>query len=163
MFSVGTSMGVRFLLWTKVRPDGPDFRMDLCLYDVPRHKAIRTLSGGDPEEFESLLGAEDRFLDVLGQGAPMADARPAASGSALRTFSKAAAITAAAVAGTALGFLAYRSKRNADAEYRRFQGAQSEGDAMAARRNVVRRDTDARHFGIMGGLSLALGAAVWAF
>ncbi|HKP95308.1 MAG TPA: hypothetical protein VJ385_06080 [Fibrobacteria bacterium] len=163
MLSLGTKMGVRYLLWTKVRPDGPEFRMDMTLYDVAGRKALRHWPARETADFGSLLDLEDRFMTVLGNGAPTADPRPAAPHSGLKTAGKIASITVTAAAAAALGFLAYRSKRNADAEYERFQDAQSQREAQEARTSVIRQDKQARHYGVLGGLSLALGVAVWAF
>ncbi|MDB5047450.1 MAG: hypothetical protein JWO30_521 [Fibrobacteres bacterium] len=163
MLSLGTKMGVRYLLWTKIVPDGPEFKMDVALYDVAGRKTLRHWPSRETGDFEALLGVEDRFLTVLGNGAPMADPRPAAPRSAFKTFGKVTTVTLAAVAAGALGYLAYEYKQNADSEYRRFRGAQSQSEAAAARENVMRRDTQARHYGLLGGFSLALGVAVWAF
>jgi hypothetical protein len=163
MLSLGSAMDVRYLLWTKVNHDGPGFAVDLALYDVSGRKTLRYWPAGDTADFKSALRTEDRFLSVLGAHAPKpAPAAPVASGN-LRTVGKVVAIATAAAVGISFGILAYQKKQSADSDYQRFQEAQSEQEASQAQKNVEAQDSDARAYGIAGGLSLALGAAVWAF
>jgi hypothetical protein len=163
MLSLGSAMDVRYLLWTKVNHDGPGYAMDLALYDVAGRRTMRYWPAADTADFRSALRAEDRFLSVLGAEAPQpVPASPVASGN-LKTVGKAVAIAMAAAVGVSFGVLAYQKKQSADSDYRRFQGAQSEQEAAQTREKVEDQDTEARAYGIAGGLSLALGAAVWAF
>jgi hypothetical protein len=163
MLSLGSAMDVRYLLWTKVDHEGPGYAMDLALYDVSARKTLRYWPAADTADFRSALRTEDRFLSVLGAHAqPSAPAAPVASGN-LKTVGKVVAIATAAAVGISFAILAYQKKQSADSDYERFQGAQSEQEATEAQKNVEAQDSDARAYGIAGGLSLALGAAVWAF
>ncbi|MDB5106577.1 MAG: hypothetical protein JWP91_4266 [Fibrobacteres bacterium] len=163
ILSVGNKMGVRYLLWSKVETEGRDYKMDLSLYDVPARKLVRHWPARQSSDFNSLLGLEDRFMTALGNGAPISQSPKGSGKSGLAIFGKVASITLATAAGAALGFLAYQNKQQADVEYSRFKQARTEQEAAAAKRNVMEQDSQARRFGALGGLSLAVGAAVWAF
>jgi hypothetical protein len=162
MLSIGRKMGVRYLLWTKVETLGREYKLDMSLYDVAGQKLLRHWPARETADFGSLLSLEDRFLTVLGDNAPLS-AAGTKSPSKLRLFGKVTSISLAAAAGGALGYMAYQSKTDADLEYQRFRGARSEQEASQARLRVLEQDTQTRRYGLLGGLSLALGVAVWAF
>lgn len=163
MYELGGKMGVRYLLWTKVEYEGRDYKMDLALYDVAGRKLLRHWPAKESADFNSLLGIEDRFMTVLGNDAPMAQLPDAPRRSGVRTFGKFASIGLAVAAGATLGYFAYQDKQEADREYVRYRNASTRQEAEQAKRNVEEQDTRARQFGVLGGVSLALGAAVWAF
>jgi hypothetical protein len=163
MYDLGGKMGVRYLLWTKVENEGTDYKMDLALYDVAGRKLLRHWPAKQSSDFNSLLGIEDRFMTVLGNDAPVAQTPDAPHRSGARTFGKIASIGLAVAAGATLGYLAYQDKQDADREYVRYKNASTKQEAEQAKRNVEEQDTRARQFGVLGGVSLALGAAVWAF
>ena len=103
-------------------------------------------------------------MTALGNEAPAADMRlPAPGHSKFRTFGKAASITLALAAGTTLGYLAFRDKQGADRDYDRYQRARTPEEAAVAKQSVQQHDERARQYGLLGGLSVALGAAVWVF
>lgn len=163
MYDLGGKMGVRYLLWTKVENEGRDYKMDLALYDVAGRKLLRHWPAKESSDFNSLLGLEDRFMTVLGNDAPIAQAPDAPRRSGARAFGKFASIGLAVAAGATLGYFAYQDKQEADREYTRYRNASTRQEAQQAKQNVEAQDTRAKQFGVLGGISLALGAAVWAF
>ena len=163
MYDLGGKMGVRYLLWTKVETEGRDYKMDLALYDVAGRKLLRHWPAKESSDFNSLLGLEDRFMTVLGNEAPIAQAPDAPRRSGARIFGKFASIGLAVAAGATLGYFAYQDKQEADREYARYKNASTRQEAQQAKQNVEAQDTRAKQFGVLGGISLALGAAVWAF
>lgn len=163
MVSMGTRVGVRYLLWTKVRNEGSGYSMDLSLYDVPGRKLIRHWPSKKPADFRSLLGIEDRFLTALGNEFPLASGPPKPMPSRVKILGKGATIGLSVLGGAALGYMAWQSKLRADAAYKDFGRAQSEQEAIRARRETAASDTRARRFGILGGVSFALGVAIWSF
>lgn len=162
MYDLGGKMGVRYLLWTKVENEGRDYKMDLALYDVAGRKLVRHWPAKESPDFNSLLGIEDRFMTVLGNDAPIAQAPDAPRRSGARTFGKFASFALTA-AGATLGYLAYQDKQDADREYQRYKSTSNPDVAKEAKKNVQERDTRSRQFGVLGGVSLALGAAIWVF
>ena len=161
MLALGSAMGVRYLLRSQVRTEGREYGMNLTLYDVAGRKPIREWPSKGTSDYASLLGLEDRFMTALGDEGP-APRAPAAR-HPWRSFGKGATVGLAAVGGAAMGWLAWQAKTDADQEYARFKSARTSGEAAEARSRVLAKDTDARRYGIMGGVTLALGAAVWTF
>lgn len=163
MYELGGKMGIRYLLWTKVENAGRDYKMELALYDVAGRKLLRHWPARQSPDFNSLLGIEDRFMTVLGNESPVAQAPEAPLRSGARTFGKIASIGLAVAAGATLGYLAYQDKQDADREYARLKTASTKEEAEQARMNVEEQEARALQFGVLGGISLALGAAVWVF
>jgi hypothetical protein len=135
--------------------------MDLSLFDVSRGKLIRHWPARSTADYPGLLGMEDRFMGALAEEGPVPVAEQ--QHHPWRTFGKGTSILLSAAGGAALGWLAWQAKTEADQEYDRFKSAQTRDEAAAARGRVVERDTDARKFALLGGLSLAIGVAIWSF
>lgn len=165
MLSLGTKMGVHYLLWTQVDSDEGKYKLEVSLYDVPGKKLVRHWPTRESRDFENLLGIEDRFLTVLGTDLAQAQApfplpKPHQH---WKTFGKIASVGLALATGGALGYLAFRSKQAADNDFQSYQSARTEQEASTARLRVSMEDSRARNYGVVGGVSLALGMAVWAF
>lgn len=161
MLALGSAMGVRYLLRSQVRTEGREYGMNLTLYDVAGSKPLREWPSKGTSDYASLLGLEDRFMTALGDEGPAP--RATASRHPWRSFAKGASIGLSALGGAALGWMAWQAKTDADAEYGRFKSARTSGEAADARTRVLEKDTEARKYGIMGGVTLALGAAIWTF
>ena len=161
MLALGKGMGVRYLLRTQVRAEGREFAMDMALYDVAQQRQLRHWPARATADYPALLGMEDRFMTALGDEGPV----PQAPGRRhpWLAFGKGASIGMAAVGGAALGWLAWQSKAEADAQYDRFKSAQTREQASDARGRVVANDTQARKYALLGGLSLAVGVGIWSF
>jgi TolB-like protein len=164
MFTLGTKMGVRYLLWTNVKEGAGRYRMEVSLYDVAARKLLRHWPSRETRDFGDLLGLEDHFLTALAgdQSQPPPASAPHRV-SHWKTIGKYASVALAIGAGGGMGYYAYQSKRNADADYRAYRNAQSAQNAADARQRVLQEDVQARHYGMLGGISLALGVAVWVF
>ncbi len=165
MLSLGAKMGVRYLLWTQVDSDDGQYKLEMSLYDVAGKKLIRHWPTRQTRDFENLLPIEDRFLTVLGNDMTRANApaRPSQSHPHWRAFGKFASVGLALATGGALGYLAFRSKQAADADFQAYRSAPTQQEASQARLRVNQEDSQARNYGLVGGVSLALGMAVWAF
>ncbi len=163
MLAIGTKMGVRYLLWSRVKNQGREYKTELTLYDVAGRKLVRHWPSKKSSDFASLLSMEDRFLTALGDQAPSSQVPGPPRRSKVKLFGKIASISLATAASAAMGYMAYQYKQDADKEYRRFQVARSEQEASLARQSVLKHDTQAKQYGALGGLSLALGVAVWVF
>lgn len=161
MLSLGSAMGVRYLLRSQVRTEGREYEMNLTLYDVAGRKPLREWPSKGTSDYASLLGLEDRFMTALGDEGPTPRAAPRRS--PWRAFGKGATVGLATIGGAALGYMAWQAKLDADSEYDRFKAARTADEAKAARARVMASDTEARKFGILGGLTLAVGVAVWSF
>jgi hypothetical protein len=168
MLALGKQMGVRYLLRSEMRTEGRDYAMDLSLYDVAAGRKIRDWPSRGTSDYESLLNLEDRFMTALGEGerGPGADGfapRPTANRHLARTFFKGSTISLAALGAGVLGYMAWQSHTQADQAYADFKSTTDPGKVSQARSRVIDKDTDTRKFGILSGLSLALGVAVWTF
>lgn len=164
MLALGKQMGVRYLLRSEVRTEGREYAMDLSLYDVAAGKKVRSWPSRGTTDYASLLNLEDRFMTALGEGnGGDTFGRPAPSGHPWRTFFKGSSIGLAAIGAGALGYMAWRAHTQADQAYDDFKAARTSGEASQARSRVIHKDTETRRFGLLGGLSLALGVVVWSF
>lgn len=170
MLSLGKQMGVRYLLRSEMRTEGRDYAMDLSLYDVSAGRKIRDWPSRETTDYESLLNLEDRFMTALGEGdagrGPGGDGfspRPAGNRHLARHLFKGSTISLAAVGAGVLGYMAWQSHSQADQAYADFKSANDRTAVNRARSRVIEKDTDTRKFGILAGLSLAFGVAVWTF
>lgn len=163
MLALGKQMGVRYLLRSEMRTEGRQYSMDLALYDVNAGRKIRDWPARGTTDYESLLSLEDRFMTALGEGEDLP--APAAPGNRhpVRAFFKGSSIGLAALGAGLLGYMAWQSHTQADQAYADFKAADNRTEVDRARSRVVRKDTDTRKFGILSGLSLAVGVAVWSF
>ena len=161
MLALGKSMGVRYLLRTEAKNEGREYSMDLSLYDVAAGKMIRHWPARATGDYPALLGMEDRFMTALGEEGPVPQAAKAHH--PWRSLGKGASISLAAIGGAALGWMPWQSKEQADQEYARFKSSQTRDQAADARGRVVADDTQARKYCLLGGLSLAVGVAIWTF
>jgi hypothetical protein len=161
MLALGKQMGVRYLLRSEMRNEGRAYAMDLSLYDVAAGRKIRDWPVRGTTDYESLLNLEDRFMTALGEEGPAP--RLVGNRHPVRTFFKGSSIGLAALGAGVLGYMAWQSHAQADEAYADFRAANNRTDVDRARSRVVEKDTDTRKFGILSGLSLAFGVAVWAF
>lgn len=163
MLDLGKRIGVRYLLRSEVRTSGREYALDLSLFDVAAGRKIRAWPTRGTSDFSELLGLEDRFMTALGEGGEEWPARRPATRHPWRNFFKGTSIGLAVAGAGALGYMAWKSHEQADRAYDDFLAARTRDDADQARERVVEQDAEARNFGILGGLTLALGVAVWAF
>jgi hypothetical protein len=59
--------------------------------------------------------------------------------------------------------MAWQAHTDADQAYDAFKSARTRPEADQARSRVIAKDTETRKFGLLGGLTLALGVAIWSF
>jgi hypothetical protein len=168
MLALGKQIGVRYLLRSEMSTEGREYAMDLSLYDVAAGKKIRDWPSRGTTDYESLLNLEDRFMTALGEGerSPGADGfapRPPGNRHLARTFFKGSTISLATLGAGVLGYMAWKSHTQADQAYADFKTASDHNSVNQARSRVIEKDTDTRKFGILAGLSLAFGVAVWTF
>jgi hypothetical protein len=162
ILDIGRKMDVRYVLTSRLTQSRGRYRLQLSLHDLAGDKAVRKWPSREVPDFHKLLKIEDRFFSTLGD--PDLPAGPAIPRpSPVRVAGKYASVAVAMASGVGLGWLAYSSKRAADGEYRRFQNIQNETDAAAARRRVQEEDVQAKRYGMLSGVCLLLGAAVWTF
>jgi hypothetical protein len=163
MLALGKQMSVRYLLRSEVRNEGGQYAMDLSLYDVAAGRKIRAWPSRETTDYASLLNLEDRFMTALGEEGPTA-ARPLPSNRhPWRSFFKGSTVGLAVLGAGALGYMAWQSHVQADQAYNEFKAAKVRSDADQARARVVAKDAETRKFGLIGGLTLALGVVVWSF
>jgi len=163
MLALGKQMGVRYLLRSEVRNEGGQYAMDLSLYDVSAGRQIRAWPSRETTDYASLLNLEDRFMTALGEEGPVA-ARPLPpERHPVRTFFKGSTIGLAVLSATAFGYMAWQAHAQADQAYNDFKAAKVRSEADPARARVIEKDSETRKFGLLGGLSLALGVVVWSF
>jgi hypothetical protein len=171
MLALGKQMGVRYLLRSELRTEGREYSMDLSLYDVAEGRKIRAWPARGTTDYESLLNLEDRFMTALGErseggrnaGAEGFAPRPVGNRHPVRTFFKGSSVGLAALGAGVLGYMAWQSHSQADQAYSEFKTANDHQEVERTRSRVIRKDSDTRKFGILSGLSLAIGVAVWTF
>jgi hypothetical protein len=167
MLALGKQIGVRYLLRSEMSTEGREYAMDLSLYDVSAGRKIRDWPSRGTTDYESLLNLEDRFMTALGEGEPGPGAgfpsAPPSNRHLARNFFKGSTISLAAMGAGVLGYMAWKSHAQADQAYADFKAANDHGQVDRARSRVIQKDTDTRKFGILAGLSLAFGVAVWTF
>ena len=162
VLAIGRSLDVRYVLCSRLTKSQGRFRLQLLLHDLSGDKSVRKWPSKEVSDFVTLLRIEDRFFSTLGD--PDLPAGPAIPRpSAMRVFGKYATVAFALASGAGLGYLAYNSKQSGDTEYRRFQSAQAERDASAARNRVREEDVQAKRYGLLSGAFLLVGVAVWTF
>jgi len=162
MLALGKQMGVRFLLRSEVRNEGGHYAMDLSLYDVSAGRKIRAWPSRETTDYASLLNLEDRFMTALGEEGPVARPLPP-SRHPVRSFFKGSTVGLAILGAGAFGYMAWQSHAQADQAYNDFKAAHVRSDADQARARVIQKDSETRKFGLLGGLTLALGVVVWSF
>jgi len=163
MLALGKQMGVRYLLRSEVRNEGGQYAMDLSLYDVSAGRKIRAWPSRETTDYASLLNLEDRFMTALGEDGPVA-ARPLPpERHPWRSFFKGSSVGLAILGAGAFGYMAWQSHAQADQAYNDFKAAKVRSEADPARSRVIEKDSETRKFGLLGGLSLALGVVVWSF
>jgi hypothetical protein len=162
ILDIGARLDVRYVMSTRLTRSGDAYRLRLSLHDLSGGKAVRKWPSRDVDDFQTLLRVEDRFFSALGD--PDLPAGPAIPRpSPVRVAGKYASVALALATGAGLGYLAYEAKRGADGEYRRFQSARSQEEAAAARQRTLEEDVQAKRYGLLSGVCLLLGAAVWTF
>lgn len=162
ILEIGRKMDVRYVLTSRLTGSRGRYRLQLSLHDLSGGKDVRRWPTKDATDFAKLLRIEDRFFSTLGD--PDLPAGPAIPRpSPIRTVGKYASVAMALATGAGLGYLAYDSKRGADGQYRRFQSARSQEEASAARQRVLEEDVQAKRYGMLSGVCLLLGMAVWTF
>lgn len=159
MLALGRRMGMHYLLRSSLRPEVGKYALDLSLWDVASGKAIRSRPSPGAAEFPSLLEDEDRFMTALDGAAPPSRARSRHR----KPYLKAATLALAAAGSGALGYLAWESHSRAERAYADFRASRTRAQADAARRRVLAEDSQVRRLGLLGGLTLGLGAAIWTF
>lgn len=162
MLDLGKRMGVRYLLRSEVRNEGGAYAMDLSLYDVAGGRKIRAWPSRETTDYASLLNLEDRFMTALGEDGPIDRPLPPTR-HPWRKFFKGSSVGLAVVGAGAFGYMAWQSHAEADQAYNDFKAARVRSDADQARSRVIEKDTETRRFGLLGGLTLALGAVIWSF
>jgi hypothetical protein len=162
MLALGKQMGVRYLLRSAVRTEGREYAMDLSLYDVSAGRKIRAWPSRETTDYASLLNLEDRFMTALGEEGPVPRPIPSAR-HPWKAFFKGTSVGAAAIGAGVLGYMAWQAHTDADQAYDAFKAARTRSEADQARSRVIAKDTETRKFGLLGGLTLALGVAVWSF
>lgn len=162
ILEIGRRMDVRYVLLSRLTEARGSYRLNLVLHDLEKDKPVRKWPSRDVDDFAKLLRLEDRFFTTLGD--PDLAAGPAIpTPSPARVAGKYASVAVAMATGVGLGWLAWNSKQGADGEYQRFQSAQSEAEAAAARRRVMEEDTQTRRYAMLSGICILLGVAVWSF
>lgn len=162
LLEIGRKMDVRYVLWSRLTQSRGRYRLELSLHDLSGNKIVRKWPSKELPGFAKLLRVEDRFFSTLSD--PDLPAGPAIPRpSPVRVAGKYASVAVALASGAGLGYLAYTSKQGADSEYRRFQSAQNETDAAASRRRVLEEDVQAKRYGMLSGICVLLGVAVWTF
>jgi hypothetical protein len=161
LLALGKKLEVRYVLSARLAQSKHDYHLKVSLHDFESPQQKRPWKARGTSDFGKVLRMEDGFFSDLADRDPLD--RPLASPSRLKTAGKVLTVTLALAAGAGLGYLAYESKREADSEYDRFQASQSQQQAESSRQNVRDKDEQAGRYGIFGGLSLMLGASVWAF
>jgi len=164
MQRLGREMGIRYLLGTRVHEGENGYRMEFAFQDVEKGRMLRYWPSRETGDFASLLDLESRFLEVLETGSPFPSPTPWEPPDPVRPgFWKPIAFAAATAAGAYLGYLSYRNAANADEAFRESRRAPSGQAADQARRKAGNRDERALRYGALGGLTVALGLAVWVF
>lgn len=162
ILDLGKRMDVRYVLTSRLTRNKGDFRLHLSLHDLQNGKEVRKWPSREADDFVKLLRLEDRFFTTLSD--PDLPAGPAIPRpSAMRTAGKYASVAVAIATGAGLGWLAWASKEAADGEYGRFQAARSEAEAAAAKQRVMEEDVQTRRYGLLSGICILLGVAVWTF
>jgi hypothetical protein len=161
LLALGRKLDVRYVLSSRLARTPRQVRLNLSMHDFEGKARKASLPIRSGQDLGKLLRAEDRFFSKLpGSDHPVFAPRPT---SRLKTAGKAVSVVAALAAGAGLGYMAYQSKREADSEYRRFRDSQSQQTAESARQRVLSKDEDASRYGILGGVSMVVGAAIWVF
>lgn len=161
LLSLGKKLDVRYVLSERLAQSRRSYHLKVTLHDFESPRQKRPWQPRETADFGKLLRTEDHFFSDLA-GKDVVDL-PSSPPSKLRTAGKVLTVTLALAAGAGLGYLAYESKREADGEYGRFQSSQSQQQAEDARLKVQTKDEEANRYGIIGGLSLVVGASIWAF
>jgi hypothetical protein len=162
LLALGKKLDVRYVLQSRLARSRHNYQFKVSMHDFEGHGDQRSWHPRPTDDFGKLLRTEDKFFADLHDKDFIPD-RPLLPHSGLKTAGKVMTVGVALAAGAGLGWLAYRNKREADNEYRRFQSSQSQQEAEATRQKVKDKDSQASRFGIIGGLSIALGASIWAF
>ena len=162
ILGIGRRMDVRYVLLSRLTHARGSYRLNLVLRDLDKDQDVRRWPSRDVADFARLLRLEDRFFTTLSD--PDLPAGPAIPPpSTARKVGKYASVAVALATGVGLGWMAWDSKQGADSEYQRFQAARSQTEADAARRRVEEEDVQTRRYGILSGICLLLGVAVWTF
>ena len=162
ILDIGRKMDVRYVLTSRLTELHGRYRLQLSLHDLSGGKAVRKWPTKDAPEFAKLLRIEDRFFSTLGD--PDLPAGPAIPRpSPVRTIAKYTSVVVAMAAGAGLGYMSYDSNRRADGQFQRFQSASSEEEALAAKNQVQQKDVQTKRYGILSGVCLLVGVAVWTF
>lgn len=162
ILDIGHKLDVRYVLYSRLTQTHGNYRLELSLHDLKGEKAVRKWPSRQAKDFGRLLRLEDRFFTTLSD--PDLPAGPAIPRpSAVRTAGKYASVAVAFATGAGLGWLAWQSKQSADTEYRAFQAARSQEEASMARQRTQESDVEAKRYGLLSGICIVLGAAVWTF
>jgi TolB-like protein len=162
LLSLGKKLDVRYVLSSSLTQSRRNiYRLKVTLHDFESSEQKRPWRPRETGDFGKLLRVEDKFFADL-KDKDLQD-RPASAPSRLKTTGKILTVTLALAAAGGLGYLAYESKQEADGQYQRFQASQSQQQAEQTRQKVQDKDEQASRYGIFGGLSLLVGASIWAF